>query len=408
MYSSTLGALSVKDGMDNINFSSYLRGRMNNHHQLRCYPFRTDIPQRLPDRTINNSQGVFAGSCRPSLKSASFSIPYGRYPIMLSSFNMTAEGQSYFKDHVRHPDDVYLSSSYSATTPSSRQDNLLHASSWPADNNNYTFAPATSQVPMKIDSSPVLPVPGVLPRNVDASKYESLSYDEWSNASVEYDSSSLASSPYYTSSPATPLDTYPEHWSDLHLSLSNPGYTDSSTFRFRPRAITDTANPAGATPTSFPGSGLYTMPSGLSSGHRTFDISLYGYPTYPQLHAQGVIEPSRSPPDVDVETPSEPDDDVDSDDDDALSSISASQPHNYIFSDDEIDDRSRRDDVLLKMRRENYSYREIKQRCGFKEAESTLRGRYRALTKDREERVRRPQWQSKDVSAFSLPAVPSF
>ncbi len=57
-----------------------------------------------------------------------------------------------------------------------------------------------------------------------------------------------------------------------------------------------------------------------------------------------------------------------------------------------------RDDELRRYRSQGMSYREIKQRFGFTEAESTLRGRYRTLTKDKNKRVRKPIWKDKDVS----------
>ncbi|PGG99440.1 hypothetical protein AJ79_08514 [Helicocarpus griseus UAMH5409] len=43
------------------------------------------------------------------------------------------------------------------------------------------------------------------------------------------------------------------------------------------------------------------------------------------------------------------------------------------------------------------SYKEIKEQGNFSEAESTLRGRFRTLTKRKEQRVRKPGWQEKDV-----------
>lgn len=43
------------------------------------------------------------------------------------------------------------------------------------------------------------------------------------------------------------------------------------------------------------------------------------------------------------------------------------------------------------------TYREIRIAGGFKEAESTLRGRYRMLTKAKGERVRKPAWKDVDV-----------
>src|SRR5256885_15829096 len=46
------------------------------------------------------------------------------------------------------------------------------------------------------------------------------------------------------------------------------------------------------------------------------------------------------------------------------------------------------------------SYKDIKAKGGFEEGESTLRGRYRTLTKPKEERVRRPEWGERDVSSL--------
>jgi hypothetical protein len=49
------------------------------------------------------------------------------------------------------------------------------------------------------------------------------------------------------------------------------------------------------------------------------------------------------------------------------------------------------------------SYKEIKAKGNFKEAVSTLRGRFRTLTKEPEQRVRRPQWSERDVWDSSPP-----
>ena len=57
-----------------------------------------------------------------------------------------------------------------------------------------------------------------------------------------------------------------------------------------------------------------------------------------------------------------------------------------------------RDAFLVNGKRRGLSYKDIKRIGGFKEAESTLRGRFRTLTKSKEQRVRKPQWQEKDVS----------
>lgn len=55
------------------------------------------------------------------------------------------------------------------------------------------------------------------------------------------------------------------------------------------------------------------------------------------------------------------------------------------------------DQYLLDMRRKGYTYRHIKRVGRFTEAESTLRGRVRVLTKDKSKRVRKPEWSGNDV-----------
>lgn len=57
-----------------------------------------------------------------------------------------------------------------------------------------------------------------------------------------------------------------------------------------------------------------------------------------------------------------------------------------------------RNALLIECKRRGLSYRDIKKIGGFREAESTLRGRYRTLTKSKDQRVRRPHWKDNDVS----------
>ncbi|KAJ5124835.1 uncharacterized protein N7515_008660 [Penicillium bovifimosum] len=56
-----------------------------------------------------------------------------------------------------------------------------------------------------------------------------------------------------------------------------------------------------------------------------------------------------------------------------------------------------RNAFLIDCKRRGLSYKDIKRVGGFKEAESTLRGRYRTLTKSKDQRVRKPKWQEKDI-----------
>lgn len=66
-----------------------------------------------------------------------------------------------------------------------------------------------------------------------------------------------------------------------------------------------------------------------------------------------------------------------------------------------------RNAFLIECKRRGLSYKDIKRIGGFKEAESTLRGRFRTLTKAKEQRVRKPKWQERDV-CISHPPSPSF
>lgn len=57
-----------------------------------------------------------------------------------------------------------------------------------------------------------------------------------------------------------------------------------------------------------------------------------------------------------------------------------------------------KDALLLHWKSHGMSYKEIKEKGRFAEAESTLRGRFRTLTKKKEHRVRKPGWYEYDVS----------
>lgn len=59
--------------------------------------------------------------------------------------------------------------------------------------------------------------------------------------------------------------------------------------------------------------------------------------------------------------------------------------------------REREDKVLVQMKRAGHTYRSIRKAIGRDVAESTLRGRYRSLTKPKENRVRAPKWTEGDV-----------
>ncbi|KAF3045652.1 bifunctional AP-4-A phosphorylase/ADP sulfurylase [Didymella heteroderae] len=66
-------------------------------------------------------------------------------------------------------------------------------------------------------------------------------------------------------------------------------------------------------------------------------------------------------------------------------------------TDSEKAQRSEDDKILMEMKQEGYTYKDIRKKLGRKVAESTLRGRYRSLTKPRSARLRSPKWQDVDI-----------
>ncbi|KAF4556702.1 Hypothetical protein D9617_1g085810 [Elsinoe fawcettii] len=60
-------------------------------------------------------------------------------------------------------------------------------------------------------------------------------------------------------------------------------------------------------------------------------------------------------------------------------------------------ERKRRDTLLLKLKDEGKTYREIREIGGFEEHESTLRGRMRILRRPEHAKKRKPKWSVKDI-----------
>lgn len=71
--------------------------------------------------------------------------------------------------------------------------------------------------------------------------------------------------------------------------------------------------------------------------------------------------------------------------------------HRSLTATDGPDSRKLEDRILLEARAQNMTYKEILDKYNFAVTESTLRGRYRAITKDSAERPRSPQWTESDV-----------
>lgn len=74
----------------------------------------------------------------------------------------------------------------------------------------------------------------------------------------------------------------------------------------------------------------------------------------------------------------------------------SSRSRSRYTSDEESEARRQRDELFVQLKDSGLGYKEIKERMGLTEADSTLRGRYRALKKDKKDRVRRPVWSDVD------------
>ncbi|KAH6720130.1 hypothetical protein BKA61DRAFT_668042 [Leptodontidium sp. MPI-SDFR-AT-0119] len=75
---------------------------------------------------------------------------------------------------------------------------------------------------------------------------------------------------------------------------------------------------------------------------------------------------------------------------------SATSPQPYAAA-QALRDRAAQDDFLVKSKQSGMSYKDIRRVGNFTEAESTLRGRFRTLTKHKTQRVRKPEWEDNDI-----------
>jgi hypothetical protein len=67
-----------------------------------------------------------------------------------------------------------------------------------------------------------------------------------------------------------------------------------------------------------------------------------------------------------------------------------------------VHQREAKDDFLVRSKLAGMSYKDIRRQGKFTEAESTMRGRFRTLTKHKLARVRKPEWDDNDVSSLTI------
>lgn len=273
-------------------------------------------------------------------------------------------------------------------------------------------------VPRKIESSPSLPA---LSYKVDTSKYENVDYEDYITRSTDLEGSSPSSIETESTGPPTP-SSLGIGGAPSRSFFDDPffGHRDSfvakvesAPLQNRPDAMlhcnTSLAVPSGPVPLSI----IY------NDHHMTSNLNSFAL--HPHVHG-GLVNSSTpyqgfvAPPSVGADsfdmsmssTSSVPELDrpfLDSTSEEDTESESESMPE--LEANDravsEANHRRDRDRYLLKMREKGLSYKEIKRRGRFTEAESTLRGRVRVMTKHKSERVRKPVWTKDDVSHWSFP-----
>ncbi|KAF2486584.1 hypothetical protein BDY17DRAFT_321364 [Neohortaea acidophila] len=377
----------------------------HSHPQRIYYPHppAKALPGPLPPQPVNYRQPC---TTRPA------PYPLNEAPTY-QKVMAHAQTQAYFKESVNDTDQLYLPAH--AETMLANQKTLYPFSFRPLV---YSQHPSPAQEPAKPLQTVTLPTPNVLPRPVDVSKYETVSYRDWMNAPTEYQSLSPSSFASEDDPPSTPKDWDLGYHANIGVA-KNGSFGQLGVFNGVP-VWASGMMPATASQ-YLPEAMLYygAVNNIVMAQHRqslphphpdSFSSTLS-----PSPEAQSTV-PSPVSPSATVDTEVEMTDDEDgfseardaSDRASVVTTTDSDDEDDDDDDDDEEDDdnllaartdaaREQRDNLLVSLRDKGVPYKEIKRKYGFKEAESTLRGRFRALTKDKEERVRRPAWETKDV-----------
>ena len=281
----------------------------------------------------------------------------------------------------------------------------------PPQGSEYATSEAETEHALKIQ------VPSVLEQAVNVQHFSPVSDDDWARASIEYEGTSPASIQSSADSPMTPGSSNGSFSFTDHV-VRDVSYADNTAMRSFFGREAGEAKPAlpmlmPAMPQATPSQPLgfpqategYTY-AGLPQIHQLpMPAAPYGYTSLHELadaypRARQLTATSPQPTVSDTVTGRIP-----SEHGSTISHTSSSDaPSDGAVSDDY---GAKRDRALLEGRAANWPYGRIKSYYNLRDADSTLRGRYRVLTKDKEERPRRPQWTAHDVSfRSSLPLGP--
>ncbi|KAK0366536.1 hypothetical protein LTR91_004749 [Friedmanniomyces endolithicus] len=266
-----------------------------------------------------------------------------------------------------------------------------------------------------------LQVPGVLADEIMTEDFSPISDDDWAHASIEYEVPSPASAASMVDSPVTPefsggAESYNDRFLGGGLHVNNPaGLACAQEMDFgakpfvppvRRSAERDALRIHGydhhlGTPMS-----VHINQSADPYAETAIAAADHTY-RLPAFHGGRISDAHLSAHQLMIQPPIFAGHDMfrgshlsisDSDDASSLRSRPSVQKHAPLVTTAEETARAReRDEILVQRRSEGWTYRKIKNHYRFPEAEPTLRGRHRMLTKEKEERVRRPVWTRRDV-----------
>ncbi|KAK3109716.1 hypothetical protein LTR53_016729, partial [Teratosphaeriaceae sp. CCFEE 6253] len=286
---------------------------------------------------------------------------------------------------------------------------------------NFAFRPLLPTQPAAIASAPApqrlsIQIPGVLANVVKTDDFSPISDDDWAHASIEYEAASPASATSMTDSPVTPglegssQESYTERFfSEGHHANNSVALAYAQGLGCDEKPFTPPPPPYTGPPGHYLDAALAQLHAGetpiapFADPYLGYHMGVYGHTLQAQPAPQHRSFPGSAfaPPQPGLPS-SHPGDETflgghvsmsDSEDSGSQrsgASIGALAPHARGSVSDDESAGNERDAILVQRRREGWTYRKIKEHYKFSEAEPTLRGRHRMLTKDKEERVRRP------------------
>ena len=406
MFPSRRPGMSVRPGAPYMVFPSYLRANVHGPTHQPSYPVRT-TQQRVPQLRAMASNPNLAAAYSAHQHGVDTGVPSQSHQQVSHQADTLTEVIESFDDFVQYPEDMFGPSKLSEAPDMFHSAAPTQFSFRPMEPNQRVLHQQMPPLPQpnNSDTHPSLSTPGVLSGHFDPAQYRPFPYEDMAWASLNQNSLSTVSIKTEVSSPITPGLHDGGHTMDWHSKqepyivherlggfdhpASNTGYGYFHGVDYAPVDGAPAMENLRGIPRSLANHPILAYP-GTILVTDTNVPSLRG-----EVRDNAIVQAdSASPQDIErrASTPSGASEDED-EDEGSVSSSGSSQ----LLVEETPAVRSHRDELLLDMWRQGHSYKNIKRRGRFWEAESTLRGRVRALTKAKSERVRKPKWETHDV-----------